>query len=165
MQFQCVSLRSPSSPHLHCHQTVVPNFILHRNPGAVIILKAIYQYFLCTPKALTVCIIYMPFLHSTDAKLVHLHKVCFLNWMWSLEVWGLGFFFCFLGSNLWHIEVPRLGVKSELQLLAYATVTATQDPSLICNLHQSSWQCQILNPVSQILNPLGQGLNSKPHGL
>jgi len=30
-------------------------------------------------------------------------------------------FFAFLGPYLWHIEVPRLGVKSELQLLAYAT--------------------------------------------
>ena len=34
----------------------------------------------------------------------------------------------FLGPHLWHIEVPRLGVKSELQLLAYTTAT-TQDPS------------------------------------
>ena len=31
------------------------------------------------------------------------------------------FIFCFLGSRLWHMEVPRLGVKSELQLLACAT--------------------------------------------
>ena len=27
------------------------------------------------------------------------------------------------------MEVPRLGVKSELQLLAYTTITAMQDPS------------------------------------
>ena len=27
------------------------------------------------------------------------------------------------------MEVPRLGVESELQLLAYATVTAMPDPS------------------------------------
>uniref|UniRef100_A0A8D1ELI1 Transmembrane protein 182 n=1 Tax=Sus scrofa TaxID=9823 RepID=A0A8D1ELI1_PIG len=26
---------------------------------------------------------------------------------------------------------------------------ATQDPSLVCNLHHSSWQCRILNPLSQ----------------
>ena len=37
-------------------------------------------------------------------------------------------FFAFLGLNLWHMEVPRLGVKSELQLLAYTTATATLDP-------------------------------------
>ena len=26
--------------------------------------------------------------------------------------------FCFLGLHLWHIEVPRLGVESELQFPA-----------------------------------------------
>ena len=31
------------------------------------------------------------------------------------------FFFVFLQPQLWHLEVPGLGVKSELQLLAYAT--------------------------------------------
>ena len=44
----------------------------------------------------------------------------------------------FLELNSWHMEVPRLGVKSELQLLAYAT--ATLDLSLVCNLHRSSRQ-------------------------
>ena len=47
------------------------------------------------------------------------------------------------------MEIPRLGVKLELQLLAYATATATRDPSHICNLHHSSWQRQILNPLSK----------------
>ena len=37
--------------------------------------------------------------------------------------------FFFLGPHLWHMEVPRLGVKSKLHLPAYATATATQDPS------------------------------------
>ena len=59
------------------------------------------------------------------------------------------FFFCFLGLNLWHMEVPRLGVELELQLLAYTTVTSTQDPSLVCSLHHSSQQHQILNPLSK----------------
>ena len=31
------------------------------------------------------------------------------------------YLFCFLGLYLWHMEVPRLGDESELQLLAYAT--------------------------------------------
>ena len=62
-------------------------------------------------------------------------------------IWGLSFFF--LGPHPWHMDVPRLGVQSELQLLAYATVTATRDPSRICDLHCSSWQCQILNPLSK----------------
>ena len=38
------------------------------------------------------------------------------------------------------MEVPRLGVESELQLLAYATATAMLDPNLLCDLHHSSWQ-------------------------
>ena len=45
--------------------------------------------------------------------------------------------------------VPRLGVELELQLLAYATATATLDPSCVWDLHHSSWQCQILNPLSK----------------
>ena len=49
----------------------------------------------------------------------------------------------------WHMEVPRLGVQSELQLPAYATATATSDPSCICNVHHSSQQCWILNQLSE----------------
>ena len=37
----------------------------------------------------------------------------------------------------------------ELQLPAYATATATPDPSLICDLHNSSGQHRILNPLSE----------------
>ena len=55
--------------------------------------------------------------------------------------------FFFLGLHLQHMEVSRPGVESELQLLAYATATAMQDPSSICNLHHSSWQHQILNTL------------------
>ena len=42
------------------------------------------------------------------------------------------FFFLsfFLGQNPWHMEVPRLGVVSELKLPAYTTATVTLDPSL-----------------------------------
>ena len=42
------------------------------------------------------------------------------------------------------MEVPRLGVESELQLPATATATATWDPSHVYDLHRSSWQHQIL---------------------
>ena len=59
------------------------------------------------------------------------------------------FLFVFLGPNPWHMKVPRLGVQLELKLLAYTTATAMPDPSYICNLHQSSWQHQILNPLSK----------------
>ena len=47
------------------------------------------------------------------------------------------------------MEVPRLGVKLELQLPAYTTATAMPDVSCICDLHHSSWQCRILNPLSE----------------
>ena len=57
----------------------------------------------------------------------------------------LGFFcFCvFLELYLRHMEVPRVGVESKLQLPAYTTATATQDPK----------------PTEQ-----GQGSNPCPHG-
>ena len=49
------------------------------------------------------------------------------------------------------MEIPRLEVELELQLPTYATATATvpQDPSHICDLYHSSWQCWILNPLSE----------------
>ena len=59
------------------------------------------------------------------------------------------FFFFFLGPYPRHVEVPRLGVELELLLLAYARATARWDPSHICNLHHSSQQCQIFNPLSK----------------
>ena len=46
--------------------------------------------------------------------------------------------FVFSGMQLWQIEVLRLGVKLELQLLAYATATAMQDLSHNCDVHHSS---------------------------
>ena len=45
------------------------------------------------------------------------------------------------------MEVPRLEVESELQLLAYTTATATSDPSHICDLHCSSRQHWISHPL------------------
>ena len=50
---------------------------------------------------------------------------------------------------LQHREVPRLGRSSELQLPAYTTATAMQDPSCAYNLHHSSQQCRILSPLSE----------------
>ena len=71
------------------------------------------------------------------------------------------------------MDVPRLGVESEPQQLAYARATALQDPSHICDLHHSLRQSQILNPLSeardqtyilmdtsQVLNPLSHNRNS-----
>ena len=47
------------------------------------------------------------------------------------------------------MEVPRLGVKLELQLLAYNVATAMRDMSGVCDLHHSSRQCQVLNLLSE----------------
>ena len=57
-------------------------------------------------------------------------------------------FVCSLGPHL-HMEVPRLGIESELQLSAYTTAIATRDLSRICDLLHSSWQHQIINPLSE----------------
>ena len=54
-----------------------------------------------------------------------------------------------LGLHPWDMEVPRLGVELEVQLPAYATATATRDPSCVCDLHCSSWQSQISKPLNE----------------
>ena len=54
------------------------------------------------------------------------------------EVYFSSFFFSFRA----HL---RLRVSSELQLPA--TATATPDPSCVCNLHHSSRQCWLFNPL------------------
>ena len=59
------------------------------------------------------------------------------------------FFFSLLGLDSWRMKVPRLGVELELQLPAYTTATAMQDPNCICNLYHSSQQHWILNPLSE----------------
>ena len=59
------------------------------------------------------------------------------------------FFFFSLGLPLQYLEIPRLGVESELRLPAYATVTTPPDLSLVCSLWHSSRQRQILNPQSE----------------
>ena len=47
------------------------------------------------------------------------------------------------------MEVPRLGVKSGLQLPAYTTVTAMRDPNCVYHLDHSSRQHWIPNPLSK----------------
>ena len=79
------------------------------------------------------------------------------------------FFFFFFGPDLWHMEVLRLGVKSELPLPAYTTAAATPDPSRIYNPHQSSWQCWVPHPLSEardqthMLMDTSRGLNLLKH--
>ena len=95
------------------------------------------------------------FLPRTDLSL----NLRWRKWFFSSKILLFSaFFFCccccfclfvFLGPHLRHMGVPRLGVQLELLLPAYATATATQDPSSICDLHHSSWQHWILNPLSR----------------
>ena len=47
------------------------------------------------------------------------------------------------------MEIPRLGVESELQLPAYTTATATPDSSHVCDLHHSSQQRRILHSLNE----------------
>ena len=42
-----------------------------------------------------------------------------------------------------------LGIKSKLQLPAYARATAMPDLNHVCNLYHSSWPCWILNPLNE----------------
>ena len=58
-------------------------------------------------------------------------------------------FLVFLGLHPQHMEVPRLGVESELYLQAYTIATAMWNPNQVCDLHHSSQQCRILNPLSE----------------
>ena len=60
----------------------------------------------------------------------------------SFLFYFLSFFlylFCFGGPHPGHKAVSRLGVETELQLLAtvpaHAPAPATQDPNLLCDLH------------------------------
>ena len=90
---------------------------------------------------------------------------CFFKWLFSkydfhhpissyfFFMWRSPFSFYFilftvLGPHPQHMEVPWWGVKSELQLQAYTTTTATQEPSHVCDLHHISWQRQIPNPMN-----------------
>ena len=55
----------------------------------------------------------------------------------------------FLGPHPQHMEIPRLGVESVLQLPAYTTATAASDLSCVFDLHHSSQQRRVLNPMSE----------------
>ena len=62
----------------------------------------------------------------------------------------LFFVFCpFFRAALTAYGGSQARVYSELLLPAYTTATAKPDLSRVCNLHYSSWQCRILNPLSE----------------
>ena len=47
------------------------------------------------------------------------------------------------------MDIPRLGVQSQQQQLAYSTATAMPDASCNCGLHHSPWQCRIRSPLNE----------------
>ena len=53
-----------------------------------------------------------------------------------------------LGPRVQHMEVPRLGVKLELQLPAYTTAIEIPGSSCVFDLHHSSQQYHTLNPLN-----------------
>ena len=58
------------------------------------------------------------------------------NWVFCFLIVAFVFGFClFRAAPIAGPKVPRLGVESELQLLAYITGAARQDPSHVCDLH------------------------------
>ena len=57
--------------------------------------------------------------------------------------------FCFRAAPRAYGSSQSIKAESELQVQAYATATAMPDLSHICNLHHSSRQHQILNPLSK----------------
>ena len=86
---------------------------------------------------------YMPLLPPSNspyyAYLALVWGVCY-NWWTNMNI----LFFFFVQLNLRYMEVPRLGVELELQLLAYTTATAMRGPNRIWDLRHNSQQCQIL---------------------
>ena len=119
--------------------------------------------------------VYLQRTHISSCKQPHpIEVVLFLFFLSFYFIYFILFYFCFLG----HMEVPRLVVESELQLLVYTTATATLDHSCICDLHPSSWQLIILNPLREardrtyifmdtiwVCNPLRYNTNSKKQSL
>ena len=65
----------------------------------------------------------------------------------------------FLGPNSWHMEVPRLGVQSELHLPAYATAIATGGSKL--SLQTTP---QLMATPDHLFTEQGQGSILHPHG-
>ena len=72
-----------------------------------------------------------------------------LSFLFYFILFAFCAFFVSLGPHLQHMESPRLGIELELQLPAYTTAAAMPDLSHVCNLHYSSWQCRILDPLRE----------------
>ena len=116
--------------------------------------------FLLFSRIKSTCSLFDYLLTSWHRTMVQARSVISLPQLNQPFLWGIVFpwplfclfvclFFAFLRPNPWHMEVSRLGGKSELQLPAYTMAKAMQDPSRVCNLHHSSRQPQIPDPLSE----------------
>ena len=93
----------------------------------------------------------LPHLHVTDSRIyLILFSINCLLFIFFFSFFL--FFFIFLGLHPHHMKFPRLGVETDLQLLAYTTATTTRDPSHVYDLHHSSGHHRILNPLSRARN-------------
>ena len=73
-----------------------------------------------------------------------------LLWLCVFHLFFFSTFLLFRATPAAHGGSQARGVirATELQLPAYTTATAVPDPSRVCDLHQSSQQHQIVNPLS-----------------
>ena len=83
----------------------------------------------------------LPVKYSPSSRAPHSNSTC------STQPFFFFFFFGLFRAAPAHVEVPRLGVESELLLPTYTT--ARSDPSHVCDLHHSSQQHWIFNPLSR----------------
>ena len=94
------------------------------------------------------CQLSRPGKSSSRVSALWAHLICFFLLLLWLDFYHIIIsYFVFLGLHPQHVEVPRLGVESELPLLAYAT--AVPNLSHVCDLHPSSQQLRALNPLSK----------------
>ena len=92
----------------------------------------------------------LPSCHNNNSNNIIGHKHLISINVIRAHIFFFFWLFVFLGLHpSRHMEVPRLGIQLELQLLACTTATATSDLSCICDLHHSSWQHWILDPLSK----------------
>ena len=89
------------------------------------------------------------FLGLTPLSQVYFHFYIFLD----LSCYFFFPLLFFLRLHLQHMEVPGLGVESELQLPAHATATATPSWSRIGRLRHSFRQGHILDPLIEARDP------------
>ena len=61
--------------------------------------------------------------------------------------YALGVFLFFSGLHLWHLEVPSLWGQIRATAASHSHSNPRSEPRL--RLHHSSWQCKILNPLSE----------------